>query len=756
VIRTPKGRGSGAPRPRRARPDKARAAGAGPDKGRLARERSGSFNVTGTRAGSSRKTNARRPLAGSRSGPRTPSADTRRAPRPEASPPRTVAPPRGYERRVAADPPGVRRSSPVTGGIQRRRVGVMRVVVVLVFAALAVRLVGVQVFSSSRYSTIGAKQVDTTVTTPAVRGGIYDRNGAPLALSVPRANIYADAFLIHHPGVVAAGLSPVLGVSTRTLKAELSEHSGYILLAHDVGNTVAANVTALVEPGISVQPVTVRTDPAGSLASPLIGTVSAADTGQSGLEYNYNSLLAGRNGSAKEQVSPDGVPLPGKTTQRSPTVPGTGVELTIDEPLQYVTEQALGQEILASHAKSGIAIVMNTRTGEILSMANLVAKTVQPPAPKPAPTPVTTPPPAGSPAASTPTTTTTIPPLPPPVTTVIQAPQNLALTQVYEPGSVFKLVTFSAALQDGIISPDELFTVPNSLTIDGWVFHDAESHPTETLSATAILAQSSNIGTIEIAQQLGEGRLAAQISTLGFGRTTGLGFPAESAGLVKSDPATWHVSDIGSTPIGQDDAVTAQQVLDMVNTIGTGGVFVPPRLVRATVASDGAVTATRVAATHRALSQEVASQLTTMMESVVQDGTAVLAGVPGYTVAGKTGTAQIPDLVHGGYIPGAYEATFAGFAPAENPALSAIVVLEHPSPIYGGTVAAPVFSQIMRYALHRYGIPTSPGGGKTGGTPMAVPFPQVSPSKTAATSTPATATPTTTIVASPRKIAERP
>jgi membrane peptidoglycan carboxypeptidase len=134
----------------------------------------------------------------------------------------------------------------------------------------------------------------------------------------------------------------------------------------------------------------------------------------------------------------------------------------------------------------------------------------------------------------------------------------------------------------------------------------------------------------------------------------------------------------------------------------------------------------------------------------------VLAGVPGYTVAGKTGTAQIPDLVHGGYIPGAYEATFAGFAPAENPALSAIVVLEHPSPIYGGTVAAPVFSQIMRYALHRYGIPTSPGGGKTGGTPMAVPFPQVSPSKTAATSTPATATPTTTIVASPRKIAERP
>jgi cell division protein FtsI (penicillin-binding protein 3) len=182
--------------------------------------------------------------------------------------------------------------------------------------------------------------------------------------------------------VVAAGLTSVLGVPTRTLKAELSEDSGYILLAHDVVDSVAAKVTALVEPGISVQPVTVRTDPAGSLASPLIGTVGAAGTGQSGLEYNYNSLLAGHNGSAKEQVSPDGVPLPGKTTQSSPTVAGTGIELTIDEPLQYVTEQALGQEILASHAESGIAIVMNTRSGEILSMANLVAKTVQPPAPK--------------------------------------------------------------------------------------------------------------------------------------------------------------------------------------------------------------------------------------------------------------------------------------------------------------------------------------------------------------------------------------
>ncbi|HWW52784.1 MAG TPA: penicillin-binding protein 2 [Acidimicrobiales bacterium] len=628
----------------------------------------------------------------------------------------------------------------------------MRTVVVLVFAALGLRLIGVQMFSSGRYSAIGAKEVDATVTVPAVRGGLYDRNGAALALSVPRSTIVADPFLIRDPATVARALKPVLGVSASQLEAEMSVHSGFVYLARKVNDTVANKVTALALPGINVLPDTLRLDPAGPLASPLLGGVGSLNTGQAGLEYQFDSLLAGRNGTAVEQRSPDGVPLPGKTITKAATVPGTGVELTIDEPLQYVTEQSLGAEILASHAKSGIAIVMNSRTGEILSMANLVAKTT----PAPVPTPPPAPPPTTTPAGSTPasTTTTTAPPPPPPITTVVQASQNLALTQVYEPGSVFKLVTFSAALQDGIISPDEVFTVPNSLNIAGWVFHDAENHPTERLTATQILAPSSNIGTIEIAQQLGEGRLAAQIATLGFGSPTGLGFPAESSGLVKSNPSSWRVSDIGSTPIGQDDAVTAQQILDMVNTVGTGGVFVPPRLARATVARDGSVTTPRARATHRALSQEVASQITTMMEQVVQDGTAVTAGVPGYTVAGKTGTAQIPDSVHGGYVPGAYMATFAGFAPAEHPSLSAIVVLDQPSPIYGGIVAAPVFSQIMRYALHRYGIPTSPGGGSTGGSASAVPFPQVTPAPT----TPPSSIPTTatTIGASAGKTTKGP
>ncbi|HTZ08047.1 MAG TPA: penicillin-binding protein 2 [Acidimicrobiales bacterium] len=630
-----------------------------------------------------------------------------------------------------------------------KRARLLVALVVVIFAVLAVRLVGVQLFSSGRYGAMGTAEVTSTVTVPAVRGAIYDRDGSALAVSVPRAAIIADPYLIAHPATVARALSPVLGVSRARLHTELTEHTGYVVLARQVPDTVEHAVLAQEQPGINAEPDEQRVDPAGNLADALLGQVGGEGSGQSGLEYEYNTLLAGRTGSATVESSPSGVPLPGGTVRSTPGVAGDGIELTVDEPLQYVTEQSLESEVLASHAKSGIAVVMNTHTGDILAMANVVASTHPASAPPPAraAAPTTTVP------GAVPTTTTTTAP-PPPVTTVGQASQNLALTRVYEPGSVFKLVTFSAALQDGIITPDEVFTVPNSLTIDGWVFHDAESHPTEQLTATQILAQSSNIGTIEIAQQLGEGRLAAQIAALGFGRPTGLGFPAESAGLVKSDPATWRVSDIGATPIGQDDAVTAQQVLDMVNTVATGGVFVPPRLVQATVAPDGAVTSTRRAPTHRELSATVSSELTTMMEQVVQDGTAVAAGVPGYTVAGKTGTAQIPDPVHGGYIPGAYMATFAGFAPAEHPELSAIVVLEQPTPIYGGTVAAPVFSQIMRYALHRYGVPTSPAGGTTGGAPQTVPFTgattsaPAAPTPSASPATTAPVTTTTTIVGS--------
>ena len=560
----------------------------------------------------------------------------------------------------------------------------MRVVIGVCFCVLVLRLFAVQVLSGGHYASIGAAEVTSTVQVPAIRGGIYDRNGAVLSVSVPRSTVVADPFLIQHPRSEADALAPVLKLSADALVGKLSEHSGYVVLARKVDDSTSAAITKLGLAGINLLPDSQRMDPAGQLAAPVLGMANASGHGAAGLEYRYDTALAGKAGTMVVQRTPDDVTLPGGSVVRTPASPGSGIELTLDEPLQYVTEQSLSTEITASHAKSGIAVVMDSRTGDVLAMANLVAD--------------------------------------PTTGKVGEANQNMAVTKVYEPGSVFKLVTFSAALGAGIINPQSTFSVPNSLNIDGWTFHDAENHPTEQLSATQILAQSSNIGTIEIASGLGRDRLAAQVNALGFGQPTGINFPGESPGLVRANPATWSPSDMGSTPIGQDDAVTAQQVLDMVNTVATGGVFVPPRLVRASVRPDGSVSSVRSARPHRVLSPSVSSTLTTMMEQVVQDGTAVSAGIPGYTVAGKTGTAQIPDPKHAGYIPGAYMATFAGFAPAEHPVLSAVVVLEQPTPIFGGLVAAPVFSQVMRFALHRYGVPTSPSAPAVSGTAQPIPL----------------------------------
>ncbi|MHB8438916.1 MAG: peptidoglycan D,D-transpeptidase FtsI family protein [Acidimicrobiales bacterium] len=583
----------------------------------------------------------------------------------------------------------------------------MRVVILCAFAALMLRLFDVQIMSGQRYAAFGAGEVQTTVRVPAARGAIYDRNGAVLSVSVPRSIVVADPFLIAHPAQEAALLSPLLKIPASTLGQELTRHSGYVVLARMVDDTTANEITKLNLNGLNLLPEQQRLEPNGGLAAPLLGDVNTSGVGYAGLEYEYDKLLAGTSTTQVIRQTPDAVPLPGGGGVQGAARSGTSLELTIDESLQYVTEQSLSAAITQYHAKSGIAVVEDTHTGQILAMANLVAD--------------------------------------PKTGTVSEAPSNLALTSVYEPGSVFKLVTFSAALTSGVITPQTVLSVPNSINLDGWVFHDAESHPTEQLSATQVLAQSSNIGTIEIAAKLGASHLAAQMMALGYGRTTGLGFPDESAGLVNTNVSTWSGAAMGSTPIGQDDAVTAQQVLDMVNTVATGGEFVPPSLVRATIDPDGTLHAEPVPAAHRVFSSAVSSELTGMMEQVVQDGTAVAAAVPGYTVAGKTGTAQVPSP-HGGYIPGAYMATFTGFAPAQNPQLSAVVVLEQPTPIYGGTVAAPVFAQVMSFALHRYGI--APGSGTTSTITTSTPVLATRPP--AAPASPTTTIPNATGVATGR------
>jgi cell division protein FtsI (penicillin-binding protein 3) len=575
-----------------------------------------------------------------------------------------------------------------------RRVRIVRMILIIAMLLLVARLVDVQVLHADAFGAQARGESAITVSLPSLRGGIYARDGSPLALSVPTDDVVADDFQIAHPLRTAEALAPMLHLPVATLAAQLHEHSGYVVLARQLSQSTGEKIAADSIPGITLISDSRREVPNGDLASPVVGFTNAAGKGAGGLEYGDNHLLAGSNGKETILASPGGVALPqSPVTNQVATTPGTGVELTIDTQLQYESEQALAKAIESSNSVSGTAVVMDVKTGQILSMANLVATH---PAPIGAPTTA-----ASSPGGVVPIGANDA---------VNEASNNLAVTQLYEPGSVFKLVTFSASLQDALINPNSVFTVPDQIQLDGSTFHDAEQHPTEQLNATQILAQSSNIGTSEIAQGVGEQRLLAQVKALGFGQSTGLNFPGESPGLLAT-AAQWEPTNYVSLPIGQVDAVNALQVLDAYNTVANGGIYVAPKLVQATVSPSGTVTKTAPSATHQVLSPSVNSELTSMLEQVVNQGTGTSAAVPGYTVAGKTGTAQIPTQGKDSYVQGAYMATFVGFAPAANPTLSMIVVLNRPTPIFGGTVAAPVFSQIMSYALHRYDIPTTPGAG---------------------------------------------
>jgi cell division protein FtsI (penicillin-binding protein 3) len=566
---------------------------------------------------------------------------------------------------------------------------------------LVARLVDVQVLHAGGYEAAARGESSIAVTLPSVRGGIYARDGSPLALSVPTDDVVADDFQVVHPFATAGALAPLLRVPVDTLAGELHQKSGYVVLARQLSQSTGQTISNDALPGITLIADSKREVPNGNLASPVVGFTNAAGQGAGGLEFGDNLLLAGRAGKETIMESPAGVALPqSPVTNQSAATPGTGLELTLDAQLQYESEQALAKAIESSNAVSGTAVVMDVKTGQILSMADLVANH---PGAVGSQSSGSNANPAGVVAIG-------------PHDAVNESPNNLAMTQLYEPGSVFKLVTFSAALQDGLINPNSVFTVPDQIHLDGSTFHDAEPHPTESLTATQILALSSNIGTSEIAQEVGEQRLLNQVTSLGFGQPTGLSFPGESPGLLAT-AANWEPTNYVSLPIGQVDAVSALQVLDAYNTVANGGVFVAPKLVQATVSPSGAIKPTPPSATHPVLSPSVDSELTSMLEQVVNVGTGTSASVPGYTVAGKTGTAQIPTQGKDSYVTGAYMATFVGFAPASNPTLSMIVVLDRPTPIFGGTVAAPVFSQIMSYALHRYDIPTTPGAQRGSATP---------------------------------------
>ena len=590
----------------------------------------------------------RRPVA--RPNARPPARPPRRPPAPRASVPRR-RPPRPIGR----------------AGNPAHRARWLLLLVVVALVAVTLRLVQLQVVSAGEYAARGLRQRLHTLPIPAERGTVFDRNGNELAMSVRQSTVYADPSMVEDPVATAAALAPVLAMDQAALEAKLRQEGAFVYLARKVADDVAARVEELDLVGIGLQEESKRFRPNGDLAASVLGNVDVDDEGVSGIELELDDTLSGEPGEMLLERGADGRTIAGGERRLTPANPGDDLVLTIDRSLQYEVERGLAEQIVASNALGGTVVVMEPSTGEILAMANLEQT---PEGPKP-------------------------------------TSDNRAVTAVYEPGSVNKVITVAGALEEGIVSPSTGFDVPDRMPVSIHVFSDHDPHPPTRWSVSDIVTTSSNIGTIMVAQKLGAERVDAYLRRFGLGQPTGLGFPNESNGIML-DLDEWTGTSIGSIPIGQGIAVNALQMLGVYNTLANDGVFVPPRLVRATVDADGKEHRVEPGEGRRVVSARTAEQVTEMLANVVAVGTGVNAAIPGYTVAGKTGTARKPSTTHRGYVKGAYIATFAGFVPAEDPRLSAIVILDEPHPYYASLSSAPVFARITKYALRQFRVPPPP------------------------------------------------
>ncbi len=584
--------------------------------------------------------------------------------------------------------------------VSRRRIAFLRVAGSLMALVLVVRLVQVTVFPGANYRSLASQEGYSLVSMTPERGSVLDSAGQVLAASVPRSTVVVDPLMIQNPIAEAARLSDILGIPKATIRSEMLAQGQYVYVDHQISNSLAGKVRAALGqlPGVYLvnEPATVR--PNGAMAASVIGNVSLWGQGQGGIEQELNSVMTGKPGKELLSYDPSGSTLPGGTKVLDAPVQGSNVTLTLDSALQLRTEEALSNEMVASQARAGVAIITNYKTGKVLAMANLVAGA---------------PPNSNQLSGAVPTDQPQ-----PHFSYTQQAPVNMAVDYVYEPGSVAKIATFAAALRAGVITPGSELVVPDQIYLDGTRFHDAETHAPEILSPQQILEQSSNVGTIMIASKLSPQAIDASFRNFGWGVPTGLNLPGESPGFL-DPPSHWSGTAPGSVPIGQDEAVTPMQVLDSYNSIANGGVLVTPRLVSRIGAKPTPIS------TRRVLPASVASVMTGLLSKVTDaNGTAPAAAVPGFAISGKTGTASVP---YGGgrpgYVPGGYMATFVGFSTNSSVPLSAIVVLTEPQQLYGGLTSAKVFSQIMSYALYHTGahvVATTPTAGTVSLTPTAV------------------------------------
>jgi cell division protein FtsI (penicillin-binding protein 3) len=489
--------------------------------------------------------------------------------------------------------------------------------VMIIFVGRLMQLQGVD---STVYAADAHAQYLHKITLPADRGSIVDRNGAMLADTVGASDISGDPLIVSQstttsPWAMAATLAPLLHVDQTTLVGELTGQKQFVYLARAVTPQVAKAVVALHLPGIAATDTKKRVYPGGEVAANVLGFVGSDGKGLGGLEYQYDSTLAGKDGQVTVELGKNGQVIPDGVGNGDAAVAGHDMQLTIDRDIQWKAQQAIAAQVQATGADGGSVIVMQPRTGQILAMA----------------------------------TTPTFDPADPGASPV-QDRGNAALSDVFEPGSTNKVITMAAAIDSGVLTPMSPIDVPSTLVRADKVFHDAESHGTLHLTLAGVLAESSNIGTILASERVGITNLYSYLQAFGLGQSSGLHFPGESRGIL--DPLnTWSPSQQYTVPFGQGLSVNALQVATVYSTIANGGVRVAPSLVKGIVQADGSVKAPTAPVQTRVVSKDAADQVETMLEAVTTDqGTAPDARIPGYRVAGKTGTAQRVDPTCGCYL----------------------------------------------------------------------------------------------------------
>jgi cell division protein FtsI (penicillin-binding protein 3) len=543
-----------------------------------------------------------------------------------------------------------------------RRIRLLLAFLTVAFAVLLGRAAWLQSVRAESLARMAASQHHETDVIPAPRGTIYDRTGVQLAIGEQATTVYADPKQVVEPRRVAAEAARILRIDADELYPQLlDKRSGFVYVKRKADPERAARLERQRLAGLFFYPEERRAYPQGAVGAHVLGYAGVDNNGLAGLELELDPLLHGKPGSETIVKDPFGRAI--DIVDELPEQQGRNVFLTIDHSIQANAEQVLRRTVARWGATSATAIVLEPHTGDVLAMAvapgfdaNRFGST--------------------SPAVS----------------------RNRTVTDVYEPGSTFKLITVAAVLSERLVTPQTSFVLPYKIPVaDRWI-HDAEERGTESMTVARILAHSSNVGAITLAQLLGKERLYEWIRRFGFGRSTGVGFPGETRGFVLT-PDLWSGSTIGNVPIGQGIAVTPVQMAAAYATIANKGMWVQPHLVDRVQGKPYVRPKKR-----RVLSRAIAAQLNAMLQNVVSEGTGTAAAVPGYRVAGKTGTAEKPDP-HGGYATGRYVASFVGMVPASDPRLVILVTVDEPSTIWGGVVAAPAFAEIAQFGLQYLEVP---------------------------------------------------